>query len=91
LLPVLLLVTQFATQQMTPASPGMDPAQQKMMKFMPLIFGYIFWFQASGLVLYWLTGNLVGIVSQMVTNKMMPTPPSAPAVIDVKPIPKKRK
>ena len=89
LLPVLLLVTQFLTQRMTPPSPGMDPAQQKMMMFMPLIFGYIFYFQASGLVLYWLTGNLVGILSQYVTNKMMPAP--APAVIDVKPIPKKRK
>ena len=89
-LPVLLLVTQFLTQRMTPPSPGMDPAQQKMMMFMPLIFGYIFYFQASGLVLYWLTGNLVGILSQYVTNKMMPAPP-APTVIDVKPVPKKRK
>lgn len=89
MLPVLLLATQFLTQQMTPPSPGMDPSQQKIMKFMPLIFGYIFYFQASGLVLYWLTGNLVGILSQYVTNRMMPQP--APAVIDVKPIPKKKK
>lgn len=91
LLPILLLVTQFLTQQMTPASPGMDPAQQKMMKFMPLIFGYIFYFQASGLVLYWLTGNLVGILSQYATNKMMPKMAITPAVIDVKPVPKKKK
>ena len=91
MLPVLLLVTQFLTQRMTPPSPGMDPTQQKMMQFMPLVFGYIFWYQASGLVLYWLTGNLVGILSQFATNKMMPKPPAAPAVIDVKPIPKKRK
>ena len=90
LLPVLLLATQFLTQQMTPPSPGMDPSQQKIMKFMPLIFGYIFWFQASGLVLYWLTGNLVGILSQYVTNQMMPQT-KAPAVIDVKPIAKKKK
>ncbi len=91
LLPILLLVTQFLTQQMTPASPGMDPAQQKMMKFMPLIFGYIFYFQASGLVLYWLTGNLVGILSQYATNKMMPAMAVTPTVIDVKPVPKKKK
>jgi YidC/Oxa1 family membrane protein insertase len=91
MLPVLLLVTQFVTQRMTPPSPGMDPTQQKMMMFMPLIFGYIFYFQASGLVLYWLTGNLVGILSQFVTNKMMPQPPAAPAVIDIKPAAKKRK
>lgn len=91
MLPVLLLVTQFATQRMTPPSPGMDPTQQKMMMFMPLIFGYIFYFQASGLVLYWLTSNLVGILSQYVTNKMMPQAPAAPAIIDVKPIAKRRK
>ena len=91
LLPVLLLVTQFLTQKMTPSSPGMDPTQQKMMMFMPLIFGYIFYFQASGLVLYWLTGNLVGILSQFATNKMMPQPAAAPAVIDVKPVAKKKK
>ena len=90
LLPVLLLVTQFVTQRMTPPSPGMDPAQQKMMMFMPLVFGFIFYFQQSGLVLYWLTGNLVGILSQYVTNKLTPTA-AAPAVIDVKPVPKKRK
>lgn len=88
-LPIVLLGTQFLTQSMTPPSPGMDPSQQKMMKFMPLIFGYIFYFQASGLVLYWLTGNLVGILSQYVTNKMMPQ--TAPAVIDVKPIARKKK
>ena len=91
LLPVLLLVTQFLTQRMTPPSPGMDPAQQKMMMFMPLVMGYMFYFQISGLVLYWLTGNLVGILSQFVTNKMMPQPPAAPAIIDVKPVSKKRK
>ena len=90
MLPILLLVTQFLTQQMTPPSPGMDPSQQKIMKFMPLIFGYIFYFQASGLVLYWLTGNLVGILSQYATNKMMPKS-KAPAVIDVKPVPRKKK
>ena len=91
-LPIVLLATQFVTQQMTPATPGMDPAQQKMMKFMPLIFGYIFYFQASGLVLYWLTGNLVGILSQYVTNKLMPTAPlKSPTAIDVRPVPKKKK
>lgn len=89
-LPVLMLVTQFVTQRMTPPSPGMDPAQQRIMQFMPLIFGYIFYYQSSGLVLYWLTGNLVGIVSQYVTNKMMPLP-AQQAVIDVKAVPKKKK
>ena len=68
-LPVLLIVTQFLTQKMTP-SPGMDPSQQKMMMFMPLMLGYMFYFASSGLVLYWLTGNLVGIAQQWMLNRI---------------------
>ena len=76
-LPVLLIVTQFIVQKMTP-NPGMDPAQAKMMSFMPLMFGFLFYNASSGLVLYWLTSNLVGIVQQWLINKTMPPPP-APA------------
>jgi YidC/Oxa1 family membrane protein insertase len=86
LLPILLVITQFAMQRMTP-SPGMDPAQQKMMMFMPLMFGYMFYFASAGLVLYWLTGNVVGIVQQWLLNKTMP----APAVATPVPIKKGRK
>lgn len=77
ILPVVLVVTQFLTQRMTP-SPGVDPNQQKMMLFMPLVFGYIFWFLSSGLVLYYLTSNLVGIAQQLVINRFMPAPPVEP-------------
>lgn len=72
-LPVLLVITQFAMQKMTP-SPGMDPTQQKMMLIMPAVFGYMFYFQSAGLVLYWLTGNIVGIIQQWVLNRFMPVP-----------------
>jgi YidC/Oxa1 family membrane protein insertase len=92
ILPLVLIASQFFMQKMTPASPGMDPAQQKMMLFMPLALGYMFWFSASGLVLYWLTGNLVGIVQQWATNKMSgPAKSVAPAVIDVKPVQSQKK
>ena len=40
-----------------------------MMMFMPLMFGYMFYFASAGLVLYWLTGNVVGIVQQWLLNK----------------------
>jgi len=82
LLPILLVVTQFAMQRMTP-QPGVDPAQAKMMMFMPLMFGYMFYFASAGLVLYWLTGNVVGIVQQWLLNKTMPAPP-VPAVVPIK-------
>jgi YidC/Oxa1 family membrane protein insertase len=84
ILPILLIITQFLSQKMTP-SPGMDPAQQKMLLIMPLALGYMFYFSSSGLVLYWLTGNLVGIAQQWLLNRGAPPP----AVVNVKPTPKK--
>jgi len=83
-LPVLLVVTQFLTQKMTP-TPGVDPSQQKMMMITPLIFGYIFYFLSSGLVLYYLTSNFVAIARQMILNRI--SGPITPAVIDVKSTP----
>ncbi len=58
--PSILIATQFLTQKMMP-QPGADPAQQQMIMFMPLIFGFMFYNFASGLVLYYLTSNLVGM------------------------------
>jgi YidC/Oxa1 family membrane protein insertase len=86
-LPILLVATQFLMQKMTP-TPGMDPSQQKMMMLMPLMFGYMFYFASAGLVLYWLTGNIVGIVQQWILNKSMPSAP-APAT-PVKAAPQKK-
>jgi YidC/Oxa1 family membrane protein insertase len=74
ILPVLLIVTQFMTQRLTPPSPGVDPSQQKMMMFMPLVLGFMFYYASAGLVLYWLTGNLVAIVQQYIMNRVMKTP-----------------
>lgn len=78
LLPILLIVTQFLLQKMTPAAPGQDPTQAKMMMFMPLLFGFMFYSMSSGLVLYWLTTNVVGILQQWVINRMTPAPAVAP-------------
>jgi YidC/Oxa1 family membrane protein insertase len=82
ILPVALIVTQFLVQKMTP-SPSPDPAQAKMMMFMPLFFGFIFYNYQSGLVLYWLTGNLVGIVQQWAMNRFGPAPPAPVEVVKV--------
>jgi YidC/Oxa1 family membrane protein insertase len=76
LLPIILIATQFFSQKLTPAA-GVDPNQQKMMMFMPLMMGFFFYYASAGLVLYWLTGNLVGIAQQLIINKFMP--PAAPA------------
>jgi YidC/Oxa1 family membrane protein insertase len=81
-LPLVMIVTQFFQQKMTPTSAAVDPNQQKMMMFMPLIFGFMFYNLPSGVVLYYLTSNLVGIAQQMffnktVTAKDLPQPPAA--------------
>jgi YidC/Oxa1 family membrane protein insertase len=67
ILPIAMIVTQFAMQKMMPA-PGVDPNQQRMMLFMPLIFGFMFYNLPSGLVLYYLTGTIVAIAQQWFFN-----------------------
>ena len=67
ILPVVMVASQFFMQKMTP-QPNQDPAQQKMMLFMPLIFGYMFYRFPSGLVLYYLTSNLVNMGQQWFFN-----------------------
>lgn len=90
MLPILLMVTQFLQQKLTPAAPGVDPAQQKAMMIMPLALGFMFYYQSSGLVLYWLTGNLVGIAQQWLMNRVTRHSVPPPGVKDVKPVSKKR-
>ena len=70
LLPLMMIASQFILQKMTP-TPGQDPAQAKMMMFMPLMFGFMFYGQSSGLVLYWLVGNLVALGQQWAFNKFI--------------------
>jgi len=67
ILPIVMIASQFIMQQMTPQA-NVDPNQQKMMKFMPLIFGVMFYKFASGLVLYYLTSNLVSVGQQWFFN-----------------------
>jgi YidC/Oxa1 family membrane protein insertase len=67
ILPIIMIASQFLMQKMTPQATG-DPNQQRMMMFMPLIFGFMFYNFASGLVLYYLTSNLVGIGQQWFFN-----------------------
>ena len=76
-LPVAMIASQFWMQSLTPTPAG-DPAQMRIMKWMPLFFGFLFWSFSSGLVLYWLTSNLVGVLQQVVLNKL----PTEPLEID---------
>jgi YidC/Oxa1 family membrane protein insertase len=69
ILPLCVIVTMFLTQYITP-SPGIDPAQRRMMAFMmPVMFGFILWRYPSGLALYWLTGNIMMLAMQIGINR----------------------
>lgn len=68
-LPLIMVVTSYALQKMTPPPAAGDPSQQKMMQFMPLMYLFFFWSLSSGVVLYWLTGNIVGVAQQWFFNK----------------------
>ncbi len=69
ILPILILVTMFLVQFITP-SPGMDPNQRRMMAIMmPVIFGFSMLHFASGLALYWCTGNVINILIQVGINQ----------------------
>jgi YidC/Oxa1 family membrane protein insertase len=85
-LPLIMIGTQFLMQKMTPQAPGQDPSQQKMMMFMPLVFGYMFYWFPSGLVLYYLTSNLVSMGQQWFFNH---TELATAAALSVEP-PKKK-
>ena len=63
-LPVLYTVVMLVQQWVMPVQPGMDPTQQKMMKFMPLMFAVIFLFFPSGLVLYYVVNGLCRLLQQ---------------------------
>jgi YidC/Oxa1 family membrane protein insertase len=67
--PILMGITQFISQKMTPTSA--DPAQAKMMLLMPFVMTIFFINFQSGLVLYWLTTNVLQIGQQALMNKMM--------------------
>jgi YidC/Oxa1 family membrane protein insertase len=69
ILPGVFILTMFLVQYITP-SPGMDPAQRRMMAFvMPVIFGFTLFHFPSGLSLYWFVGNLINLAIQVGINQ----------------------
>ncbi|MDD2711446.1 MAG: membrane protein insertase YidC [Simplicispira sp.] len=73
ILPLLMTLSSLLQTALNPAPP--DPMQAKMMWIMPLIFSVMFFFFPAGLVLYWLTNNILSIAQQWVINTRMGVPP----------------
>lgn len=73
ILPILMTLSSLLQTALNPVPP--DPMQAKMMWFMPLIFSVMFFMFPAGLVLYWLTNNILSIAQQWVINTRMGVPP----------------
>ena len=73
ILPLIMTMTTLLQTALNPAPP--DPMQAKMMWFMPLAFSVMFFFFPSGLVVYWITNNILSIAQQWLINTRMGVPP----------------
>ena len=69
IMPVVIVISTYLVQKMTPSS-GMDPKQQQMMNlFMPLMIGYFSYAMPSGLSVYWIVGNIIGMIQTYLTSR----------------------
>ena len=87
-------VTMILQARMTPVSPTADPMQQKIMKYMPLMFIVILYNFSAGLTLYWTVQNMLSILQTKLTKNIVVEAPlksanSALAKV-AKPKPKKK-
>lgn len=73
-LPIVMGITMVVQQKMTPTT--MDPKQAKLMMLMPIIFTFMFLSFASGLVLFWLIGNILSIIQQFFVNRKLAKQPA---------------
>ncbi len=68
-LPALMMASMLVQTKMNPTPP--DPVQAKVMMIMPFVFGVMFFFFPSGLVLYWLVNNILSIAQQWQITRMI--------------------
>ena len=73
ILPLVMTLTTLLQTALNPAPP--DPMQAKLMWIMPLVFSVMFFFFPAGLVLYWITNNILSIAQQWMINTRMGVPP----------------
>ena len=85
LLPLLMVGAMIWQAHLQPASPGMDPSQQKMMRYIPLMFLLIFYNYSSGMALYMTVSTMAGILQTRLTKISMGATPV------LTPVPKSKK
>jgi YidC/Oxa1 family membrane protein insertase len=90
LLPLMMVAVMVWQAHLQPTSPGMDPSQQKMMRYMPLMFLVIFYNYASGMALYMTVSTLLGILQMRLTKTNQPLA-IATTIPALTPVSKKKK
>ena len=90
-LPVIMGLTMLWQSRLTPVSPGVDPMQQKILKYMPLIFMVFLYNMSSGLTLYWTVQNLLTIAQMKLTKTNEPVPPQGNKPVQQKTVQSKAK
>jgi YidC/Oxa1 family membrane protein insertase len=91
LLPLLMGASMLWQSHLTPPAPGMDPAQAKMMRYMPLLFLVFLYNYSAGLALYWTVNNLLTIVQTKLTKSIQAPVAATVAVSPLTPLSKKKK
>jgi YidC/Oxa1 family membrane protein insertase len=89
-LPLIMGATMLWQTSLTPVSPGMDPGQQKIMKYMPLMMVVFLYNFSAGLALYWTVQNLLTIAQMKLTKTSAPTPATVKPPAPVAPQKKKK-
>lgn len=84
LLPLIMGATMLWQSHLAPPSPGMDPMQQKLMRYMPLMFMVFLYNFSAGLTLYWTVQNLLTIAQTKLTRTTDPAAPGTPAAATAK-------
>ena len=84
ILPIIMGITMFLQMSMMPVNPAADATQQKIFKFLPVVFLLFLYNFSSGLVLYWTVQNILTIIQQKITNSrpdepLTPLPAAAAA------------
>lgn len=69
-LPILMGATMYLQQRITPSN-FTDPIQEKIFRYLPIVFTFFFVAFPAGLTLYWFVNNVLSIIQQMVVNKML--------------------
>jgi YidC/Oxa1 family membrane protein insertase len=88
-LPLVMVGVMVWQAHLQPASPGMDPSQQKMMRFMPLIMLLFLYNYSSGMALYMTVSTLLGILQMQLTKTNQP--PATTTIPALTPVSKKKK